>query len=59
MMLAVPLAAQAAPGKWKEDPVVGVTQRMQGEDLFTCSAGGPTSLLVGVAVIGLLARPKR
>lgn len=59
MMLGVPLLAQAGPGKWTDDPVDGVNLSMKGADFFTCSAGDATSLLVGVAVFGLLARPKR
>jgi hypothetical protein len=58
MLLAVPLAAQAGPGKWKEDPVEGIDRSMKGADL-TCNAGDATSLLAGVAVFGLLARTKR
>ena len=60
LMLCPATSALAAPARGDIDGrATNVTEMMQGDDMFSCSAGGPGTLLVGAALLGLLARRPR
>lgn len=54
-----PALAVAGPKDRSHQWMSEMSNVRQGPDLFDCNAGGPESLLAGVAVVGLLCRRRR